>query len=287
MLTYHEWKESGAFFTFAAHQVFFKDTREESKPCLLLFHGFPTSSWDWHAIWPALTDKYRVICLDFLGYGFSDKPQNYTYSFFEQADIVEHLLNLLNIDKYHILAHDYGDTVAQEILARDNGKAEQKILSTTLLNGGIIYEAINFALIQRLLLSPLGSLITRLMTFEKFKRNFDNICAIKRPDEELESYWKIINHNQGQKVVHLLINYIRERKQHRDRWACALQNTQAPLQLIDGIEDPISGKKMVDAFQKLIPNGKIIELNGVGHYPQVEAPEEVIKPIIKFCNHSS
>ena len=282
MLTYHEWKESGAFFTFKAHQIFFKDTREAGKPCLLLFHGFPTSSWDWHAIWPALSESYRLICLDFLGYGFSDKPQNYTYSFFEQANIVEHLLKLLSIDQFHILAHDYGDTVTQELLARENERETSRVCSTTLLNGGIIYEAIDFALIQRLLLSPFGSLIARLMTFRKFKNNFDDICAIKRPDEELESYWEIINHNQGHKVVHLLINYIRERKQHRDRWVGALQNTQAPLQFINGIEDPISGKKMVDAFQKLIPNGKVIELNGIGHYPQVEAPEIIVKNLIEL-----
>jgi len=277
MLTTEEWLDSGAFLNFKNHQIFFKDSLETDKPCLVLFHGFPTSSWDWFELWPELIKDFRVICLDFLGYGFSDKPQNYEYSFFEQADIVEFLLAKLQIKEFHILAHDYGDTVAQEILARDNGREESKILSTILLNGGIIYEAIDFALIQRLLLSPVGFLVARLMNFKKFKRNFDDICAINRPIEELENYWKLINHNQGVKVVHKLIRYILERKENRDRWVNALSDFKKPLLFINGIEDPISGLSMVEHFRKLVPNGEIEELKGIGHYPQAEAPIEVLK----------
>lgn len=282
MLTTEEWLDSGAFINFKDHQVFFKDSFESDKPCLVLFHGFPTSSWDWFELWPELIKNFRVICLDFLGYGFSDKPQNHNYSFFEQANIVEFLLAKLNIREFHILAHDYGDTVAQEILARDNHRKESKVLSTILLNGGIIYEAIDFALIQRLLLSPVGFLIARLMNFKKFKENFDNICAINRPREELENYWKLINHNQGIKVVHKLIRYILERKENRDRWVNALREFKNPLLFINGVEDPISGLSMVEHFQRLVPNGQIKTLKGIGHYPQSEAPLEVLKHAQEF-----
>lgn len=282
MITTEEWLESGAFLSFKNHQVFFKDSLELDKPCLVLFHGFPTSSWDWFGLWPELVKEFRVICLDFLGYGFSDKPQNYEYSFFEQADIVEFLLSKLQIDQYHILAHDYGDTVAQEILARDNAREESRVLSTILLNGGIIYEAIDFAMIQRLLLSPIGFLVARLMNFKKFKRSFDDICAVKRPMEELENYWRLINHNQGVKVVHKLIRYILERKENRDRWVSALADCKNPLLFINGIEDPISGNLMVEHFQRLVPNGEVTRLNRIGHYPQAEAPLEVLNQARKF-----
>lgn len=43
---------------------------------------------------------------------------NHTYSIIEQADIVEALLSHLRIKDVHIIAHDYGDTVAQELIAR-------------------------------------------------------------------------------------------------------------------------------------------------------------------------
>ena len=43
---------------------------------------------------------------------------SYNYSIFDQADIMEALLKKFSIGSVHILAHDYGDTVAQELIAR-------------------------------------------------------------------------------------------------------------------------------------------------------------------------
>ena len=72
---------------------------------------------------------------------------SHTYSIFEQADIVAHLAESLSVTKAHLLSHDYGDTVAQELLARYNhavvsqGKQSQTVpslslQSLTMLNGG-------------------------------------------------------------------------------------------------------------------------------------------------------
>ena len=58
------------------------------------------------------------IAADFLGFGFSDKPRNYPYSILDQADLLEALLREKGITHVHIISHDYGDTVAQELLAR-------------------------------------------------------------------------------------------------------------------------------------------------------------------------
>src|SRR3546814_20597168 len=90
---------------------------------LLCRHGFPTASWDWHRLWPALTATRRVIALDFLGYGFSSKPEHHTYSAAEQADIVLALMQELGVRQAHVLAHDFGDSVAQGLLAREIGSA--------------------------------------------------------------------------------------------------------------------------------------------------------------------
>ena len=54
-----------------------------------------------------------------IGFGWSDKPRNYAYSIMDQADLHEGLLSDLGVRKALVLAHDYGDTVAQELLARD------------------------------------------------------------------------------------------------------------------------------------------------------------------------
>ena len=55
---------------------------------IVLIHGFPTASWDWCKIWNTLRQHYRLLTLDMLGFGFSDKPAGHPYSIMEQADIV-------------------------------------------------------------------------------------------------------------------------------------------------------------------------------------------------------
>ncbi|NWZ36332.1 MEST protein, partial [Brachypodius atriceps] len=117
------WKSSGSFFTYKDLNIFYRDSSGAvgSSDVVVLLHGFPTSSYDWSKIWEGLTQRFhRVIALDFLGFGFSDKPRPHGYSIFEQATIVEGLLRHLGLRqrRINLLSHDYGDTVAQELLHR-------------------------------------------------------------------------------------------------------------------------------------------------------------------------
>ncbi len=123
---------------------------------LLLIHGFPSASWDWHYLWQPLAQRYRVIACDMLGFGDSAKPVNHEYSLLEQADLQQALLAQLGVEQpVHLLAHDYGDSVAQELLAR-HYDSQIQIASCVFLNGGLFPETHRPVLMQKLLLSPLG-----------------------------------------------------------------------------------------------------------------------------------
>ena len=83
--------------------------------------------------------------------------------------------------------------------------------------------------------------------------------------------------------MHLLIQYMRERRENRDRWVQALQKADMPFALIDGVEDPISGEHMVQRFEELVPSKQTIRLAGLGHYPHLEDAAKVLavlKPLI-------
>jgi pimeloyl-ACP methyl ester carboxylesterase len=62
----------------------------------------------------------------------------------------------------------------------------------------------------------------------------------------------------------------------------ALQGTNIPICLVDGIEDPISGASIVRRWRELLPAAPVFELDGVGHYPQWEAPERVLAALEQF-----
>ena len=277
-----QWHSEGQYMAFNAddgeYSIFYRDTAEDNKPVLLLIHGFPTCSWDWAKIWSQLNKHFRLVTLDMLGFGFSDKPDR-AYSIFEQADIFEQLLIQLDINQYHILAHDYGDTVAQELLARNSSG---KLLSVVFSNGGLFPETHHPVLVQKLLLSPLGAIISKLMSYKKFKANFDKICAKNLSDAELQSYWQMVLHKQGNRIFHRLITYMLERRKHRERWVAPMVNAQVPLHLVDGILDPISGGHMVQRYRELIPNPDVTELKDTGHYPQVESPQAFLEGCLGF-----
>ena len=274
------WRESGNYFDFRGNKIFYQV--EGTGPTLLLIHGYPTASWDWQKIWQPLTEKFRCITLDMLGFGYSDKP-NQAYSIFNQADIYCALLEKYGVEACHIVSHDYGDTVAQEILARHNeGALSFNIRSLNLLNGGLFPETHRPVLMQKLLLSPLGGLLVRLMNRNSLAKNLHKVFGPNTPpsEQEIDEFWQLITHNNGHLVMHRLIHYINERRDNRSRWVGAMQQTKVPMRLTDGMLDPISGAHLVERYKQLIPNADVVCLNNVGHYPQIEDPEAVLSSIL-------
>lgn len=278
------WHKSQSTFKFQGYEIGYHVQGKQDAPCLLLIHGYPTASWDWHNQWAALTQHFKVFTLDMLGFGFSDKPQNVTYTINMQADLLTYFLKVFNVKATHLLSHDYGDTVAQELLARSNLNEPHaiKIQSVCFLNGGLFPETHKPVLLQKLLLSSIGALVSRLANYKSFKRNFDNIYATPIAENELKELWQLIAYKQGKPVMAKLIYYITERKLHRARWVSALQQADLPMRLICGMDDPVSGRHMVKRYRELIINPDIIELEGVGHYPQLEQPIQITQSFFDF-----
>ncbi|WP_396586763.1 alpha/beta fold hydrolase [Bermanella sp. R86510] len=282
------WKANGQFIDLLGHQIFVKDEGDSNLPVLLLVHGFPTSSWDWYGVWGALKTRFRVVALDMLGFGFSDKPNEDTYTIHGQADIVEALVKAKSLDQFHVLAHDYGDTVAQELLARQQeGVGAGQWLSCCFLNGGLFPETHRAILTQKLLLSPLGPLVNKLAGYKQFCARFSSVFGehTKPTEHELQIFWKLINEKDGKHIFHNLIKYMRDRKQHRERWVEVLQKSSIPLALINGSVDPVSGAHMVERYKQLNCRLDYLgELVNIGHYPQVEDPAAVVEHFYQFID---
>ncbi len=279
------WKKAGSYFGFAGRQIFYQ--RMGSGPPLILIHGFPTASWDWNRIWARLTTQFDVVALDLLGFGFSAKPRRHVYSMAEQADLVEALVAHLGLEDLHLLAHDYGDTVVQELLAREiEGRGKVNMRSITLLNGGIFFDAAKPRLIQKLLRSPIGGVVAALLNENRFRASFSRIFApeTQLSADELHQYWQLVSHDAGHRIAHRLSRYLDERVEHMQRWRQATVESPVPLQLVAGDVDPVAGQAMIDRYQELCPHRPLTVLSGVGHYPQLEAPQATVDAFLKFVH---
>ncbi|WP_167473427.1 alpha/beta fold hydrolase [Nocardia arthritidis] len=291
------WRSRGRFFEFSGHEVFYIDEGSvldgRSAPALLLIHGYPFSSWDWASIWSHLTKHFRVIAPDMLGMGFSAKPVHYRYSVAAHADMHVALLRELGIGTCHIIAHDIGVSVAQELLARAIEDEEApKLASITFLNGGLFHEVYRPRLVQRLLSDTVAGSVVGRFPFLMPDRLVDIALAEMfgpetKPSRRLLSQWhEILAYNHGKRVTHLVGRFLHDRRIGRDRWVAAMQDTAVPLRFIDGPRDPNSGAHMAVRYRELIPNPDVVMLgDNIGHWPQIEDPAGVVRHFDEFVDH--
>lgn len=280
------WPQEGEYFEFHGHRLFVRQGGQGDP--LLLIHGFPTSSFDWLRLWPGLAVRYRLLAIDMLGFGQSDKPPAYDYSVAASADQWQAVALAQGLSEVAILAHDYGDTVAQELLARQGeGRLPFRIRAAVFLNGGLFPEATRPLLLQKLLLGPLGPLVAKLSSYRSFAGSLCRICVRPPPEAELREHWRLLARGEGRRVMPKLIRYIRERHQHRERWLGSLQRSGIPLCLIDGLDDPVSGASVVRRWRELLPHAPVIELEGIGHYPQIEDAERVRTTFLAFMANAT
>lgn len=92
-------------------------TRGAGEPIVFL-HGFPTSSHLWSDVVPLVPSGHRVVVLDLLGYGRSDRPLGRPLGIRGHAERVIELLDLLGINHACVVGHDIGGGVAQWMAVR-------------------------------------------------------------------------------------------------------------------------------------------------------------------------
>ena len=271
-----DWKSKGKFHKVFGRNVFVID-EGNSEETMVILHGYPTSSYDYFKVLPELTKKYRVIIHDHLGFGFSEKPLDYSYSLIEQADVALQLWKQLGLTKVTLLAHDYGTSVCTEIIARHNKhQIELQIDKMILSNGSPHIELSKLRTIQKLLKNKLtGKFVASLTNNSIFKKNMRNTYfdKTKATNEELKEMWFQLENNDGRKVIHLLSNYINERYYYWHRWIGALKETQIPTKIIWAKNDPIAVPAIAEAFVSEIPNNELIWMEKTGHFLMIENPK--------------
>lgn len=287
-MTSKNWEKLGKYTKVFDRTIFMIDYENQSdskKETLVILHGYPTSSYDYHKVLPQLAKKYRVILHDHLGFGFSEKPLDFSYSLIEQADIALQLWKQLSLKKVVLLAHDYGTSVCTEIIARHNKQQiNLQIDKLILSNGSIHIEFSKLRTIQKLLKNKYtGKWVAKLTNYPIFKKNMRNVYfdKTKVTDEELKEMWLQLEYNNGRNVIHLLTNYINERYYFWHRWVGALKETSINTTIIWAENDPIAIPKIAELLHKEISDNKIFWMKNCGHFLMLEQPKEWSSLVLK------
>lgn len=254
---------------------------------IVVLHGFPTCSFDFSRALPVLAERRRVILHDHLGFGLSEKPADYGYSLFEQAEIAAGLWRSMGITRAHVIAHDYGTSVATELLAlRERGLLPIDLASITLSNGSVLVELAHLRVAQRILRNQtFGKYLARRSNFTFFKKQIRGILAKPEAvtDEDLEALFEALIHDGGRERLSPISQYIDERYRFRDRWFGALIRSDVPLHLLWADRDPIAVPAIPEKIFSAVPSGRarLTWIEGIGHYPMVEDPGKYASMVLE------
>jgi pimeloyl-ACP methyl ester carboxylesterase len=280
-----DWKQKGQPIDVYGHPVFYIQHHID-KPTICFLHGYPSASYDYLHVLPLLEEDFSYVIHDQLGYGFSSKPDNYSYSLIEQAEVAIELWRKLGLKEIHLVSHDYGTSVANEIVVRRlRGFEPVKIKSVTFCNGSMHIELAKLKLVQKLMKHTFwGKYMAALSNKRSFTQTMRSIWYDKSKfnKEEIENLYDLLRLNSTNAIFHKVSLYNNERVKYWHRWIGNLPNLDIPAHVLWAQQDPIAVKTIAEQLAKEIPNAVYTKIDNCGHYPMLEQPIEWANHVMRF-----
>jgi pimeloyl-ACP methyl ester carboxylesterase len=275
------------YATVDGHQLFFREAGDPAAPALVLLHGFPTSSYMFRHLIPALADRYHVIAPDHLGFGLSDAPSvaEFDYTFDALTDLTVGLLRELDVERYAIYVQDYGAPIGWRLALRD-----PSAITAIISQNGNGYDA-----------GFVESFWTVVRAYQS-EQTADNEAAVRQFLTLDATRWQYLTGVADETLVdpeswyhdYALIsrpgNDLVQLKLFRDYATNAplyprlqeyLRSSQVPLLAVWGRGDEIFGPAGAEAFAQDLPQAEIHLLDG-GHFLLESALPEVTELIRNF-----
>ncbi len=256
-------------------------------------HGFPTSSIDWYDVVGPLAERFHVSLLDFPGYGFSDKPWNWQYSLASDAELLRHhLLEVLDVDRCSILAHDRGDSVVlllHHLASLDAGEPAFTLEHLVLTNGNIFLPLSNLTDFQKMALGPSSAnAVLEVLTPDALAEGLGTTTFTppRGPDDPtVAALATTFSFDDGISVLHQTIQYLRERAEHEVTWLHSLATSPTPTTIVWGMCDTVSpvrvGFYVWEHYLRTKPGSNELWLiPGANHYLQNDRPDAFIDVVV-------
>ena len=289
-----EWYEGGDYFEWtsttrnnnsAIIDVFYRTWGNPNNPQLLIIHGFPNSSFDFHALIPLLESNYYIAALDFPGSGFSDKPLNgFSYMLAENAEIVDYFVReVVEFDNFAMFTHDRGVSIGLAFLGNyiDDPDPRYNLNYHFLSNSGMFLPLANLTDFQTIILDPVrGPQMIEARSAQPRLMEGDPVAV---------AYSDIFAFNDGNRSLLHVGKYLLERAENEFDWLDNLPRSPVPVAYLWGITDIVNPIRIPNYIWLTYLNDRDVEssmwiLPTAGHYPQRDNPVEVEKIIRTALN---
>jgi pimeloyl-ACP methyl ester carboxylesterase len=288
-----KWEESlmptvhHRYLTVDGHRLFFREAGDPRAPALVLLHGFPTSSYMFRDLVPALADRYHVIAPDHLGFGLSDAPsvQQFDYTFDALTALTQGLLRALNVDRYAMYVQDYGAPIGWRLALHDPAA-----ITAIISQSGNAYDA---GFVESFWKVVMAYQTEQTAETEGAVRQFLTLDATRWqyvtgvPDETLvnpESWYHdyaLISRPGNDEVQLKMLRDYASNSPLYPRVQDYFRASKVPLLAVWGRGDEIFGPAGAQAFAEDLPDAEIHLLEG-GHFLLESALDEVTGLIRSF-----
>jgi pimeloyl-ACP methyl ester carboxylesterase len=253
---------------------------------LLLIHGIGGSSHCWRNVVDKLALRYRVIAVDLLGHGQSDKPRG-DYSLGAFAVWLRDFLDALNVREATVVGHSFGGGVALQFAHQHKEYCRRLVLVSS---GGL---GPDLGLLLRVLSLPGAELVLPLIGSRPAvkvgaalrKRALSSGREATRYSETLRAQVSLSDRHGRAAFLRTLRSVV----DHRGQAVSAMDRlpTDLPTLIIFGDQDRCIPAAHAHSAHQAIPGSMLHVIPGAGHQPQVECPDTVIAALDEFIDSTS
>jgi haloalkane dehalogenase len=254
---------------------------------VLLIHGTPTWSFEWRHLIRGLSSGYRCIAPDHLGFGLSDRPREGEYTPEWHAANLAAFVKGLGLERFTLVVHDFGGPIGLP-LAIDR---PEQVSGLVVLNSWMwsLRGDKGVERAARLIGGPLGRALYRRLNFS-LRVMMPSAYADRRkltPATHRQYLAPFPDAWSRGAVLWTLARSLMGSDEYYERlWRSRGALRETPALLVWGMKDPAFRPHQLEKWRTVLPEADVRELP-VGHWPQEEAPDEVVGAVQQFLAHTT
>ncbi|WP_415326240.1 alpha/beta fold hydrolase [Chryseobacterium sp. MMS23-Vi53] len=266
--------------------IFYREAGSKDAPVILLLHGFPTSSFMYRNLIPILSNEFRVIAPDLIGFGYSDAPdyKEFDYTFDNLTKYIQGFIDQLDLKRFAIQVFDYGAPVGYRLAVAN----PEKVTGIITQNGNAYEEGLseNWASTQRYWSNPSEenrNALRELLTPEMIKFQYFHGVSDKSliaPETYTLDQFFLDRKDNDELQLDLFKNYATNVALY-PTFHQYFRESQVPLLAVWGNKDPFFLPAGAEAFKQDLPKA-IVKFFDTGHFALETHVEEIGAEILNF-----
>lgn len=261
-------------------RVFYRETGSADAPTLLLLHGFPSASHQFARLLDALGDRFHLVAPDYPGFGHTQAPDGFVYSFDRLADVVEGFVDRLGLGRFSVYMFDFGAPVGFRLAVR----RPELVAGLVVQNGNAYEEGLSEQARGFIALGPgQEDQVRGLLTLEATRGQYEG--GASDPEAISPDGWTLDQHfldlpGRKEAQVALAFDYHSNVARYPE-WQEWLRVNRPPTLVVWGRNDPFFVEAGARAFLRDVPEADL-HLFDTGHFALEEKYPEITPLIADF-----